>query len=90
MCDTERLRKEAGQLLTDADKANRQGKSELAERLQARAAQRMQDAAVLEAAEIRHRRCIDPSRQEIKTRHADLRLYDALRRLRTLRGYLPV
>jgi hypothetical protein len=52
MCDTERLRKEAGQLLTDADKANRQGKSELAERLQARAAQRMQDAAVLEAAEI--------------------------------------
>ena len=53
MCDTERLRKEAGQLSADADKANRQGKSELAERLQARAAQRMQDAAVLEAAEIR-------------------------------------
>ena len=25
-----------------------------------------------------------------KTRHADLRLYDALRRLRTVRGYLPV
>ena len=53
MCDTERLRKEAGQLSADADKANRQGKSELAERLQARAEQRMQDAAVLEAAEIR-------------------------------------
>jgi len=53
MCDTERLRKEAGQLSADADKANRQGESELAERLQARAEQRMQDAAVLEAAEIR-------------------------------------
>ena len=53
MRDTERLRKEAGQLSADADKANRQGKSELAERLQARAEQRMQDAAVLEAAEIR-------------------------------------
>jgi hypothetical protein len=53
MCDTERLRKEAGQLLADADKANRQGESGLAERLQDRAAQRMQDAAVLEAAEIR-------------------------------------
>ena len=53
MCDTERLRKEAGQLSADADKANRQGKSELAERLEARAAQRMQDAAVLEAVEIR-------------------------------------
>src|SRR5262249_56652024 len=40
MRDTERLRKEAGQLSADAAKANRQGKSELAERLQARAAQR--------------------------------------------------
>jgi hypothetical protein len=53
MRDTEQLRKEAGQLLVDADKANGQGKSELAKRLQARAAQGMQDAAVLEAAEIR-------------------------------------
>ena len=53
MRDTEQLRKEAGQLSADAAKANRQGKSELAERLQARAAQRMQDAAVLEAVEIR-------------------------------------
>jgi hypothetical protein len=53
MRDTERLQKEAGQLSADADKANRQGKSKLAEHLQARAAQRMQDAAVLEAAEIR-------------------------------------
>ena len=53
MRDTERLRNEAGQLLADADKANGQGKSELAERLQARAAQRMEDIAVLEADEIR-------------------------------------
>ena len=53
MRDTEQLRKEADQLLADADKANGQGKSELAKRLQARAAQGMQDAAVLEAAEIR-------------------------------------
>ena len=45
MRDTERLRNEAGQLLADADKANGQGKSELAERLQARAAQRMEDIA---------------------------------------------
>ena len=52
MRDTERLRNEAGQLLADADKANGQGKSELAERLQARAAQRMEDI-VLEADEIR-------------------------------------
>ena len=52
MRDTEQLRKEAGQLLADADKANGQGKSELAERLQARAAQRMEDI-VLEADEIR-------------------------------------
>ena len=53
MHDSERLRKESGQLLADADKANRQDESELAERLHARAAQLMQDAAVLEAAEIR-------------------------------------
>jgi hypothetical protein len=53
MRDTERLRKEAGHLLADADKATRQGKPELAGRLRVRAAQWMQDAAVLEAAEIR-------------------------------------
>ena len=53
MRDTERLRKEADQLLADAHKAKRQGKSELTQRLQARAAQLMQDAAVLDAAEAR-------------------------------------
>jgi hypothetical protein len=55
MRDTERLRKKASRLSADADEANRQGKSELAERLQSRAAQWIQDAAVLEAAEIRLR-----------------------------------
>jgi hypothetical protein len=53
MRDAQRLRKETNQLLARADNANREGKSELAERLQVRAAQFEQDAAVLEAVELR-------------------------------------
>jgi len=55
MRDADRLRKEADRLLADANEAKRQGKSEGAERLELRAAQCLQDAAVLEAPEIRLR-----------------------------------
>jgi len=53
MHDHERLRKEADRLLANAVKADRQGKSELANRLLVRAGQSKQDAAVIEMVEIR-------------------------------------
>jgi hypothetical protein len=53
MRDAQRLRKEADRFFAQADQANREGKSEIAERLQVRAAQLEQDAAVLQSVELR-------------------------------------
>jgi hypothetical protein len=64
MRDSQRLRKEANRLFAQKDKANATGQIELAERINVRAVQFEQDAAVLEAVDLR----LKAERSDTKTR----------------------